>query len=50
MAGSHFVVPRLFPHDYAYIFQNPDGRVVFAIPYEGNFTRPGRPERIEKGN
>jgi glycerol-3-phosphate dehydrogenase len=26
--------PRLFEHDHAYIFQNPDGRIVFAIPYE----------------
>ena len=32
--GSHIVVPRLFTHDRAYIFQNADGRIVFAIPYE----------------
>ena len=32
--GSHIVVPRLFEHDRAYIFQNADGRIVFAIPYE----------------
>ena len=36
--GSHIVVPRLFTHPYAYIFQNPDGRIAFAIPYEGQFT------------
>ena len=35
--GSHIVVPRLFDHDSAYIFQNPDGRVVFAIPYRARF-------------
>ena len=39
--GSHIVVPRLFTHDNAYIFQQPDGRIVFAIPYEQQFTLIG---------
>ncbi len=39
--GSHIVVPRLFEHPCAYIFQHPDGRIVFAIPYEGIFTLIG---------
>ncbi len=39
--GSHIVVPKLFAHDRAYIFQNADGRIVFAIPYEGEFTLIG---------
>ncbi len=39
--GSHIVLPRLFEHDHAYIFQQPDRRVVFAIPYEGRFTLVG---------
>ena len=39
--GSHIVVPSLFSHDMAYIFQNPDGRIIFAIPYEGRFTLIG---------
>jgi glycerol-3-phosphate dehydrogenase len=39
--GSHIVVPRLFTHDHAYIFQNADGRIIFAIPYEGEFTLIG---------
>lgn len=39
--GSHIVVPRLFEHPYAYIFQHPDGRIVFAIPYERQFTLIG---------
>jgi len=39
--GSHIVVPRLFAHDHAYIFQNPDKRIIFAIPYEGDFTLLG---------
>ncbi len=39
--GSHIVVPKLFDHDHAYIFQNPDKRIIFAIPYEGDFTLIG---------
>ena len=39
--GSHIVVRRLFDHDRAYIFQNADGRIVFAIPYERDFTLIG---------
>lgn len=39
--GSHIVVPRLFEHDHAYLFQNSDGRIMFAIPYEGQFTLIG---------
>ena len=39
--GSHIVVPRLFEHRFAYIFQNEDRRIVFAIPYEHEFTLIG---------
>ncbi len=39
--GSHIVVPRLFDHPHAYIFQHADGRIVFAIPYEEAFTLIG---------
>lgn len=39
--GSHIVVPRLFDHDRAYFFQGTDGRIIFAIPYEGDFTMIG---------
>jgi glycerol-3-phosphate dehydrogenase len=39
--GSHIVVPRLFDHPYAYIVQNPDRRIMFAIPYEEKFTLIG---------
>jgi glycerol-3-phosphate dehydrogenase len=39
--GSHIVVKRLFDHDRAYFFQNPDGRICFAIPYERDFTLIG---------
>ena len=39
--GSHIVVRKLFDHDHAYIFQNPDKRIIFAIPYEHKFTLIG---------
>ncbi len=39
--GSHIVVPQLFAHDRPYIFQNADKRIVFAIPYERDFTLIG---------
>ena len=39
--GSHIVVPQLFAHRFAYIFQNTDRRIVFAIPYEHEFTLIG---------
>lgn len=39
--GSHIVVRKIFEHDNAYIFQHPDGRIVFAIPYENDFTLIG---------
>ena len=39
--GSHIVVRKLFDHPYAYIFQNPDKRIVFAIPFERDFTLIG---------
>ena len=39
--GSHIVVPRLFDGDQAFLLQQPDGRIVFALPYEGAFTLVG---------
>jgi glycerol-3-phosphate dehydrogenase len=39
--GSHLVLRRLYAGDHAYILQNPDGRIVFAIPYENDFTLVG---------
>ena len=39
--GSHIVVNQRFSHDHAYIFQNADGRIIFAIPYEQCFTLIG---------
>lgn len=48
--GSHIVVPRLFDHPFAYLFQHPDGRIVFAIPYEGAFTLIGTTDIDYKGD
>ena len=39
--GSHIVTKRLFEHDKAYFFQGEDGRIIFAIPYETDFTLIG---------
>lgn len=43
--GSHIVVPALFHGEHAFILQNEDGRIVFAIPYEGRFTLIGTTDR-----
>jgi len=48
--GSHIVVPRLFDHDYAYILQNTDKRVVFALPYEGDYTLIGTTDLEYRGD
>ena len=39
--GSHLIFPRLFDGEHCYIFQNKDDRIVFAIPYEREFTLVG---------
>ena len=39
--GSHIVVPKLFDDPRAYIFQNTDERIVFAIPYQRYYTLIG---------
>jgi glycerol-3-phosphate dehydrogenase len=39
--GSHIVVRRLFDHSCGYMFQTADGRVVFALPFEQDFTLIG---------
>ncbi|WP_370538679.1 glycerol-3-phosphate dehydrogenase [Ideonella sp.] len=48
--GSHIVVPRCFEHDHAYIFQNPDKRIIFAIPYERDFTLIGTTDQELHGD
>lgn len=48
--GSHIVVPKLFNHSYPYIFQNADNRILFAIPYEQDFTLIGTTDVEVKGD
>ncbi len=39
--GSHIVIPKLYPESQSYILQNDDGRIVFTIPYETDYTLVG---------
>ncbi|MBN8873122.1 MAG: glycerol-3-phosphate dehydrogenase [Rhodospirillales bacterium] len=48
--GAHIVVPRLFAHDRCYIFQNADQRIVFAIPYQDDFTLIGTTDEEVEGD
>ena len=48
--GSHIVVPRMFAGEHAYILQNADKRIVFAIPYEGDFTLIGTTDMAWEGD
>ena len=48
--GSHIVVPRLFDHEKAYFFQGHDGRIIFAIPYQDDFTLIGTTDRDHHGS
>jgi glycerol-3-phosphate dehydrogenase len=47
--GSHIVVRRMFDHPMAYIFQNPDKRIIFAIPYEQDYTLIGTTDVEHRG-
>ncbi|MBD9374858.1 glycerol-3-phosphate dehydrogenase [Rhizobium sp. ARZ01] len=48
--GSHIVVRRKFSDPRAYFFQNPDGRIIFAIPYQDEFTLIGTTDRDYHGD
>ncbi|MEO1067277.1 MAG: glycerol-3-phosphate dehydrogenase [Pseudomonadota bacterium] len=48
--GSHIVVNKMFDHDRCYIFQNDDNRIIFAIPYEQDFTLIGTTDRDYDGD
>ncbi len=50
MRGSHIVVPKLFDHPFAYLFQLADSRISFAIPYEQDFTLIGTTDRDHQGS
>ena len=47
--GSHIVVPRLYEGAHAFLLQNPDKRVVFAIPYQDEFTLIGTTDEAWEG-
>ncbi len=46
--GSHIVVPKLYDHDKCYFFQGGDGRIIFAIPYETDFTLIGTTDKVHE--
>ncbi|GAA5077477.1 glycerol-3-phosphate dehydrogenase [Roseibacterium beibuensis] len=48
--GSHIVTRRLFEHDKCYFFQGSDGRIIFAIPYETDFTLIGTTDQEHHGD
>ena len=48
--GSHLIVPRLYDGDHAYILQQPDKRIVFVIPYEGDYTLVGTTDEDFEGD
>jgi len=48
--GSHIIVNKMFDHDRCYIFQNEDGRIIFAIPYEDDFTMIGTTDHDYQGD
>lgn len=48
--GSHIIVPKAYPGDHAYIFQQDDGRIVFAIPYEREYTLIGTTDLLYEGD
>ena len=48
--GSHLIFPKLFDGEHAYIFQNRDNRIVFAIPYERDYTLVGTTDVLFKSD
>lgn len=48
--GSHIIVPQQYEGEHAYILQQPDKRIIFAIPYEGQYTLIGTTEEEYEGD
>lgn len=48
--GSHFVVPKMYEGEQAYILQNEDHRIVFVIPYNNDFTLVGTTDKEHTGS
>ncbi len=47
--GSHIVTRKLYDHDRCYFFQGEDGRIIFSIPYEQDFTLIGTTDMDHQG-
>ncbi|MBE7182830.1 MAG: glycerol-3-phosphate dehydrogenase [Methylobacterium mesophilicum] len=47
--GSHIVTRKLYDDPRAFIFQNSDNRIFFAIPYQSDFTLIGTTDRDYRG-
>lgn len=50
ITGSHIIVPKIYDGDQCYLFQNEDNRIVFAIPYENEFTMIGTTDKAFDGD
>ncbi len=48
--GSHIIVRKLYNHDRSYVFQGDKGRIIFAIPYQNDFTLIGTTDQDFKGD
>ncbi|MCB1532155.1 MAG: glycerol-3-phosphate dehydrogenase [Alphaproteobacteria bacterium] len=48
--GSHIIIERLYEGDHGYLFQNPDGRVIFLWPYEQKYTLVGTTDEDYEGD
>lgn len=48
--GSHIIVPKLYEGEKAFIMQNDDRRIVFAIPYLDQYTMIGTTDREYQGD
>lgn len=48
--GSHIVVPKLYEGGHAYILQNDDRRIIFVIPYEGDYSLIGTTDAEFEGD
>lgn len=48
--GSHIIVPRMYEGEHSYILQNEDKRIIFAIPYERDFTVIGTTDKPFEGD
>lgn len=48
--GSHIITKKLFDHGKCYFFQGSDGRIIFAIPYEEDFTLIGTTDQDHEGD